>query len=65
MLKSIVKNKILSVLIPLLLAGFALLEVIEDFSNFGAHHGVLLLGIHQTLHAIHFLFIADEGLEKS
>ena len=64
MLKSFVENKALSVLVPLLLAGFSLAEVVEDFSDFGAHHGVLILAIHQTLHAIHFSFLADEGLEK-
>ena len=64
MLKSFVENKALSVLVPLLIAGFSLAEVVEDFSDFGAHHGVLILAIHQTLHAIHFSFLADEGLKK-
>ena len=64
MLKSVVENKVLSVLVPHLLAGFSLAEVVEVFSVFGAHHGVLILAIHQILHAIHFSFLADEGLEK-
>jgi len=54
----------LSVLVTFLLAGFSLAEVVEDVSDFGAHHGVLILAIHQTLHAVHFSFLADEGLEK-
>ena len=64
MLKSFVENKALSVLVTFLLAGFSLAEVVEDVSDFGAHHGVLILAIHQTLHAVHFSFLADEGLEK-
>ena len=35
MLKSFVENKALSVLVPLLLAGFSLAEVVEDVSDFG------------------------------
>ena len=64
MLRSIVHNKIISVMVPIILAGFALVELVEDLSDFGAHHGILLLAIHQTLHAIHFLVVADEGLEE-
>ena len=55
MLRSIVHNKIISVMVPIILAGFALVEVVEDLSDFGAHHGILLLAIHQTLHAIHLI----------
>ena len=34
MLRSIVHNKIISVMVPIILAGFALVEVVEDLSDF-------------------------------
>ena len=65
MLKFLATSKLITVLVPLALAGFSLVEVLEDLDDFGAHHGVLLLAIHHLLHAIHFTLSAEEANEKT
>lgn len=63
-LDKIVGSAVLRVGVPVLLCLFSIKEIVEDFDNFGAHHGVFLLGFMHLLHAIHFLMTADEALEK-
>ena len=63
-LDKIVGSAELRVGIPLALCLFSIKEIMEDFDNYGAHHGVFLLGVMHLLHAMHFFMTADEALEK-
>ena len=63
-LDKIVGSAVLRVGVPLALCLFSIKEIMEDFDNYGAHHGVFLLGVMHLLHAMHFFMTADEALEK-